>query len=432
MSTLKSDGIVLSSEQETAVKKFRDWWRGKEGKTFYLAGYAGTGKSTVAKIMAEGKGRIGYAAPTHKAAAVLRSKGIAGAGTIHSFIYILEEPRREDFATDWEYEKALIAFLDSPEFALQPEDSLDEYDLIVVDECSMVDQKTLDDLEKFAPRILAMGDPGQLPPVGGPGAFTFREPDAILTQVHRQAEDNPILALATQVRLTGQYGAFDDIPIISAYDHNAVDWFLNNADQVVAGFNKTRREVNFRVRRLRGIDDFWPVPGDRMISQSGAIIHKRVDPSEVDLSSTLRGLGFEDDTQDGLFNGEEVVIEKVVRDKNNQVMEQPEFRSIGSQDFRFKSAYADIRKLDKPGVYMANCVTDWWKPDVSANPRKWRGFVHLDYAYAITAHKSQGSEWERVAIYDDGFAARNIEDRKKWLYTAVTRASKALAIIRSN
>ncbi|WP_363324459.1 AAA family ATPase [uncultured Roseibium sp.] len=431
--SLKSDGIVFSDEQEIAIKKFKDWWLNDSGKTFYLAGFAGTGKSTAAKAMSEGKGRVGYMAPTHKAAAVLRKKGIPEAGTIHSFIYVLEEPKREDFKTDWEYEKALIAFLDSPEFVLQPLDVLDDYDLLLIDECSMVDQKTLADLEQFAPRILAMGDPGQLPPVGGPGAFTFRKPDALLTEVHRQAEDNPILALATQVRLTGQYSPYDDIPLISAYDKSAVDWFIDNADQVVAGFNKTRRGVNFRIRNLRGIEDFWPVPGDRMIAQSGAIIHRKVEAGKVDLSSMLGGGLFEEDNhQDGLFNGEEIVVEKLVRDRAGAVQEQNEVRSIGSQTFTFKSAYLDIKKPDKPGVFMANCVSDWWKPDTQGNPRKWRGFVHLDYSYAITCHKSQGSEWDRVVLYDDGFGFRDIEERKKWLYTAVTRASKGLAIIRAN
>lgn len=96
-------------------------------------------------------------------------------------------------------------------FELAEGGSASSADLIVLDEVSMVNQQIAEDLRSFGKKILVMGDPGQLPPVAGAGAFTNREPDAFLAEIHRQAADSPIIRLATAARLgkpirVGDYG----------------------------------------------------------------------------------------------------------------------------------------------------------------------------------------------------------------------------------
>src|SRR5690606_6872894 len=120
--------------------------------------------------------------------------------------------------------------------------------LIVIDECSMVDEALGKDLLSFGTKVLVLGDPGQLPPVSGGGFFTEQEPDYLLTEIHRQARDNPIIQLAMHVRegkelMHGDYGAAQ----IIGRDAVTQDLVLG-ADQVLVGTNKTRKRYNQRLR----------------------------------------------------------------------------------------------------------------------------------------------------------------------------------------
>ncbi len=178
-----------SEEQSTAIRQIVEWY--KSGRQeFYLAGYAGVGKSTVAAIAIEelkAKCRVKSvrtAAYTGKAASVLRKKGVPDAQTIHSLIYL---PVVDEESGDLR-------------FIVSEESPAADADLIVLDECSMVNADIAKDLRSFGKKILVMGDPGQLPPINGEGAFTSREPDLFLREIHRQAADSPIIELATLAR----------------------------------------------------------------------------------------------------------------------------------------------------------------------------------------------------------------------------------------
>ncbi len=151
---------------------------------FRLFGYAGTGKTTLAKHIAEGvDGKVLFAAFTGKAALVMRRKGCASASTIHSLIYKARESGEE-----------------VPSFDLWDDAPASKAKLIVIDECSMVDPELGRDLMSFGVPVLVLGDPAQLPPIQGGGFFTDAEPDVMLTEVHRQAQDDPIVRLSMDVR----------------------------------------------------------------------------------------------------------------------------------------------------------------------------------------------------------------------------------------
>src|SRR5437868_8557849 len=191
---------VFTPHQDAALKAVAAWLKAKPGQgstpqTFRLFGYAGTGKTTLARHLAEAvDGKVLYAAFTGKAALVMRSKGCERASTIHSLIYKTRESGEE-----------------VPSFDLWDDAPASKASLIVIDECSMVDAELGRDLMSFGVPLLVLGDPAQLPPIQGGGFFTDTEPDAMLTEVHRQAADNPIIRLSMQVRegerLTpGNYG----------------------------------------------------------------------------------------------------------------------------------------------------------------------------------------------------------------------------------
>src|SRR5688572_29812509 len=231
----------FTPHQDAALKAVAGWLKDKPGERgtpllFRLFGYAGTGKTTLARhLAAHIDGEVKFAAFTGKAALVMRAKGCGGASTIHSLIYRARESGEE-----------------TPNFELRDDSPASKAALIVIDECSMVDAELGRDLMSFGVPVLVLGDPAQLPPIAGGGFFTEGEPDAMLTEVHRQAQDDPIVRLSMQVREgempeIGRYGESEVIPK-SRLDPDRV----METDQILVGRNATRRAYNTRIRVRRG------------------------------------------------------------------------------------------------------------------------------------------------------------------------------------
>src|SRR5215475_5297859 len=245
---------VFTPHQDAALKAVSAWLKAKPGQgntpqTFRLFGYAGTGKTTLARHLAEEvDGKVLYAAFTGKAALVMRSKGCERASTIHSLIYKTRESGEE-----------------IPSFDLWDDAPASKASLIVIDECSMVDAELGRDLISFGVPLLVLGDPAQLPPIQGGGFFTEAEPDLILTEVHRQAKDDPIIFLSMQVREgkrlePGEYGQ-SQVVRRAALDPARV----LGADQLLVGRNATRRAYNMRMRERRGFAEILPLAGDKLV-----------------------------------------------------------------------------------------------------------------------------------------------------------------------
>src|ERR1700730_16663226 len=241
----------FTPQQDAALKAIAHWWKNDRHQSplFRLFGYAGTGKTTLARHIAEGiDGKVLYAAFTGKAACVMRSKGCRGASTIHRLIYKPKEQNEEN-----------------PTFELWNKAPASNARLIIIDECSMVDAELARDLMSFDVPLLVLGDPAQLPPIQGGGFFTEAKPDAMLTEVHRQARDNPIVRLSMDIRAgkplaEGQYGE-TQVVRRSELDPKRVI----GADQVLVGRNATRRAYNRRLRERRGFAGELPVAGDKLV-----------------------------------------------------------------------------------------------------------------------------------------------------------------------
>ena len=241
--------MTWSPQQDAALKAVADWLRRGDRPVFRLFGYAGTGKTTLAKHIAENvDGEVAFGAYTGKAALVLRTKGCTEASTIHSMIYRSRESDEN-----------------GPQFVLNRQSPASKADLIIIDECSMVDEELGRDLLSFGQPVLVLGDPAQLPPVKGGGFFTDGEPDVMLTEVHRQAKDNPIIHLSMQVREGGRLepGTYGESRIIRRREIDAN--VVMAADQVLVGLNKTRRLYNTRLRELNGYRDPMPAAGEKLV-----------------------------------------------------------------------------------------------------------------------------------------------------------------------
>src|SRR6186997_378319 len=217
----------FSPQQDAALKAVDAWLKAQPGRNgtpqvFRLFGYAGTGKTTLAQHIAEAvDGEVKFAAFTGKAAAVMRGKGCHNASTIHSLIYRARESGEE-----------------IPSFDLYDEAPASKADLIIIDECSMVDAELGRDLISFGVPVLVLGDPAQLPPVKGGGFFTDAEPEIMLTEVHRQARDNPIIRLSMTIRDGGRLplGRHGESRVLSRREIDAAE--VTRADQVLVGLNR--------------------------------------------------------------------------------------------------------------------------------------------------------------------------------------------------
>ncbi|MBP0439151.1 ATP-dependent DNA helicase [Tianweitania sediminis] len=375
--------MKFSPQQDDALQAVARWLKSGKPQIFRLFGYAGTGKTTLARYFAENvDGSVQFAAFTGKAAQVLRSKGATNARTIHSLIY---RPRGEEAVSDEAPGKTSM----SPTFALNRQSPVARAKLIIVDECSMVDEQLGRDLMSFGTPILVLGDPGQLPPISGGGFFTEHEPDHLLTEIHRQARDNPIIRLALEVREGKEfmYGDYGTAQVIGKDEVNQ-DLVLG-ADQVLVGTNRTRRRYNARLRELKGFTADYPQAGDKLVCL-------RNDPSK------------------GLLNGS---LWKVMTASRETV--KPGINLLVSPEEDDPD-----RGVAKIKLLKAAFET----PDEEISWQLKKRFDDFDYGYALTVHKSQGSQWNNVVLFDESWAFR--DTRQRWLYTAVTRAAERLTVVR--
>lgn len=401
--------MQLSAGQERARDDVFHWFRDSGEQVFKLFGYAGTGKTTITKQIVEGLGvNAMYAAFTGKAAHVMRKAGCADATTLHSLIYTPKEKSQsrlrelQHLLTELEQQdpppldriakgKKMIeeerANLRRPMFTLRLDSPISSADLLVVDECSMVDEQMGRDILSFGTKVLVLGDPAQLPPVRGGGFFTSGRPDAMLTEIHRQARDNPIVDMATRIREGERlaYGQYGDSVVMNWSDIEPE--MANAADQLLVWTNKTRRGANSRTREIRGMTGRYPNPGERLVC-------------------------LKNDHEKGLLNGAVYVVD----DSVTPTIEQDT-----------NTLHMIVRDEDGGDKYEVNAHLSHFE---GLSPPHWdiKRTDQFDYGYALTCHKAQGSQWDDVMVFDEFRGGRT--EHAKWLYTAVTRASKRVTIVR--
>lgn len=373
--------VELTQEQDRAVELLATRLR-KGAPLSTLFGHAGTGKTTTARhIAARVAARVAFCAPTGKAALVLRNKGVP-ATTVHSLIYravgdsrkeldrlskLLAKERSKAKQEELrERIQTLLGILSSPTFVLQ-EELAEKVEAIILDEASMVSEQLLADLMSFGIPVLALGDPAQLPPVKAvsPLAGEDYKPTVLLTQPHRFALDSSVHYFATRVRERGPRGV-DSWREGSGL--NYVDSFAPTVEMAEKLLEYDQVICGRNATRLR------------LNTALRAVLGRAPD----DLDDADRLVCLRNEPKLGLINGEQYTVAQL--------------------------AAADVPEADLMQI---------------------EGFSHLPlfgFAYAITAHKSQGSEWPRVVVFDESSAFGR--DATKWLYTAITRAADEVVVLR--
>ncbi len=401
-------GMTWTPQQAKALDLCAEWLKKPDEPVFRLFGYAGTGKTTLARHLAATQdGLTLFAAYTGKAASVMRANGCEGASTLHSLLYTpatasqqkvieLEDRLRTasaDEVEELQYElRRAKEEAKRPVFLLNEDSPLTGAALLVVDEVSMVNAEMKRDILSFGTKVLVLGDPAQLPPVTGEGAFTNERPHILLTDIQRQARDNPIIRWATAAR-EGRVIPFgsegDGCQKLRKATVAATD-LVHRGGQLLTGKNDSRRSLNLQSRRILGVSGPYPRTGETLVC-------------------------LKNNHEIGLLNG--VVC---TASADAEVFEDGLALSVNYEGREMKDLSVSRVPFD-----MYN------EPDAEADeaPYERMRMDRFDFGYCLTVHKAQGSQWDKVTLCDDGFGKRSAEDRRRWLYTGITRAQRELVIV---
>lgn len=388
--------MELTRKQEEGLRIAIDRYRNNEPYTV-VAGYAGTGKSTLIRFIIEALDMcptsVAYIAYTGKAAQVLRKKGNPNAMTAHRLLY--KSIQRKDGT-----------------FVHIPKDDIGSYQLIVVDEVSMLPKSMWDLLLSHKIYVIACGDPGQLPPIGEESSV-LENPHIFLDEIMRQAEDSEIIRLSADIRAGKPLKPYRGSEINIVRKKDMIDGMLTWADQVLCGKNNTRNSLNDYYRRMKWGEDTlefhgdMPIPGDKLICLKNNW-DKVTQVGDALVNGTIGELSEIKSLRDDPKLEKKFVIDFTPEGYDDEVIFDPTFHNL----------IADWKLLmtHEPTVN---------KENFSMFPR-WLRPEQFDYGYVITTHKSQGSEYDKVLVIEE--ILKNT-DHARWLYTAVTRAASKLTVV---
>lgn len=341
--------MKFTDKQEAAIREAINAVR-TNAPVYKIGGYAGSGKTTIAKKIVENLDRVAVCAFTGKAAYNLRQKGIPQAKTIHSTIYDYDKYKRE--------------------FTLK--ESIPTL-CFLIDEASMVASDLWRDILSFRQPIILVGDTAQLPPVGD-DIYLMDDPNIILDTIHRQREEHGIVAFASNIR-EGRRSIIQYPNEVTFRRKSELDIRdLVEFDIVLCGVNKTRHNLNAALRRQKGFKELLEIDEQLIILQNNPDY--------------------------GVYNGEIVKVVEIVRESQRQF----------------------VLNVESEGEVKPITIV---KNQLGRQPERRldRDIVYADYGYAITVHKAQGGEWDKIAVIDEPTYGC---DPQRWRYTAVSRCKREL------
>lgn len=387
--------MVLTTKQEEGLKTAVQRYKNGEKYTV-ISGYAGTGKSTLVRFIIEAlnvpEEDVCFATFTGKAAQVLLKKGNKNVKTLHKLLY-KSFPKPDGT------------------FVRIPVDEV-PYRIVVVDEVSMAPKTLMSLLANYDVHIICLGDPFQLPPIDKKeDNHLLDNPHVFLDEIMRQAQESEIIRLTMDIRagkpISPMHG--DEVIIVKKDELNTgmLEW----ADQVLCATNATRVSLNTQMRQLAGMGNMKPQDGDKLICLM----------NYWDIFS---------DNEDPLINGTigwiknsfTTYVQLPYWADNKQIpVLMCDFLTDGG------SVFTGV-DIDRNMIITGESSMDWKTSYRLAKNPKTKHLIPMEftYGYAITCHKAQGSEWEKVLVVEENFPYK--EEHARWLYTAATRASEKLLI----
>lgn len=378
--------MVLTNGQEKGLKIAVERYKNREPYTV-IAGYAGTGKSTLVSHIVDALDispyDVCYVAYTGKASLVLKEKGCENSMTAHKLLYHSKEK------PDGTFEHKPRKYLECG------------YKLIVVDEVSMIPIDMWELLLSHGVHVIALGDPGQLPPIDGESEL-LAHPHVFLDEVVRQAQDSEIIRLSMDIRNGVPLKPYKGNEVIIISKKQLNDFYFSGADQIIAAKNVTRNDINWKCRKIKFGNDVpnYPITGEKAICLKNYwnVLSECGDPLINGMIGELSNIKF----SHNVFKYGDMMDASFTIGNNN----------------KFHNLFMDY-KLFSESKQTINS-DNWIEFRGMAKP------MLFDYAYCITCHKSQGSEFDKVLVFNEYMKGT---DWKRWMYTAATRAKKKLIIV---
>ena len=393
--------MILTKKQEEGLKIAVERYRAGEKYTV-IAGYAGTGKSTLVRSIIDAlevdEDKVCYCAFTGKAAEVLRKKGNQNVCTLHKLLYE-------------HIPKPTGGFFRKPKTFI-------DYNIVVVDEVSMAPKSLMELLFNHRVYVICLGDPFQLPPIDkDEDNGLLNNPHVFLDEIMRQEAESEIIQLTMKIRNQEPIDYFNgnEVKIIpySQLNTGILQW----GDQILTATNAKRQAINNQMRTLAGRSG-EPVDGDKMIC-----LRNYWDDFSIN--------------GDPLINGTIGILQNSFQTWR----EIPKF--IQSNVRKFDVLVGDLiipetndayqmTEMDRQMIISGKKCCDWKLSYKLGKLRSKYGEIipkEFTYAYAVTVHKAQGSEWFKVVVLEEQFPFDKTE-HARWLYTACTRASEKLVLVR--
>jgi hypothetical protein len=479
--------INLTNDQRNALEMLYAFLESDE-RVFILQGYAGSGKTTLLKGFVEYlqslEKRYQLMAPTGRAAKVMNQKTGFESTTIHKGIYSfneLQEIKQSENEND-------VSFLYQYKIRNNPEV---HNSILIVDESSMLSDvlsqgeffrfgsgHLLRDLVSYAriqeetttSKIIFIGDPAQLPPIGmkfSPAldqnylneTYKVSVKHTEMKEVKRQDTNNSILISATKIRQCLTSGYFNDFDlrennrdIFNPTYQDYLDTYNSQQEQkiIICYQNKTALDLNLAIRKDKFGADLPIQASDTVIIggnnyRLGIMNGEFAVVSEASPSVESREVSFyiekgKTKTVRLTWRG----ISLVLPDENNQpktiygyILENYLYGDNYLKPEEQRALYVDFKnrypKLKKGTQEFKDAIIN----------DKYFNCILLKYGYAVTCHKAQGGEWANAFVFWDRGAKTNFNfyesehdlsgktnsDFYRWAYTAVTRASKKLFCI---
>lgn len=391
--------IELNNDQIFAEYEANAWWHNQNDQVFEIAGAAGTGKTTCIKYILHRLGipikKVLFVAFTGKAATQLARNGLPARTTCSAFYEYVPEICRDE-------NHRIIMLPNGRAKTKLVKKKLKKlkgnYECIVIDEATMINATEREDILSFGLPIFALGDINQLPPTFGRAAFML-QPNVILRQLMRQAEDDPIVWIAHRI-LNGQTlncGVYGKSCIIKRSD--LTDMHFKSANIIITGTNKLRHAINLMFREdfnnFRNLE--FPYVGEKVLCKR---------------NNWTRSLG------DSIYltNGLTGFIDFVDRESYNGKRIKFDFRPDFTKKI-FRNLNVDYQRLMRTDAYIES----------EDSPQLSLGMDLFEFGYAITTYASQGSQWENVLGLAEIYNS-DIDFIQKYLYTMVTRASNSITL----
>lgn len=393
--------MALNKGQKQILDDCIKWYNTDSSQVFEIEGPAGSGKTylifEILKSLGLSAQRYLAMAYTGQASIVMRSRGFHNARTIHSSLYELAETKVFD-------ENALFSLgvQQKKKFVLQKRKFLDpNIDLFFIDEAYMVPASMIKDILSFGKKVIVCGDSNQLPPVGDNPGFLTGYNIHRLTELMRQAENNPIIYLANRAIEglpihCGQYG--NKVLVIN--DDEFIPEMVNYADVFCCGTNKTRDTINSWIRNVAGFASQLPIVGERIICRKNNF---NIQMDGISLSNGLSGTVVSYPTPANFKN------------RTFTLNFKPDLINGVFCDLPINFDYFTA-PFDKKQEYKSNY-----------SMQRFMEGEFFEFAYALSCWLMQGSEYNN-GIYIEEFMRPQIQ--RQLNYTAITRFKNSMIWIK--